>query len=398
MRGRGERVIFHIDVNSAFLSWEAVDRLKKGEETDLRRVPSAVGGDVESRHGIILAKSIPAKKYGIVTGEPVTDALRKCPGLVLVPPSRGLYREMSKAFIAILEQYSDRIEQVSIDEAFVDMTGTRRLFGEPQEAADRIRRQVFEELGFTVNVGISDNKLLAKMASDFTKPDRTHTLWPEEVPAKMWPLDVGDLLFAGRSTSRRLYGLGIRTIGDLARTDPAVLAKVMGKHGGELWRAANGLGSDQVNPQREDNKGYSHSTTLPFNVTDSKEAKQILLGLTEKASARLRADGRKTDSVGIQIRYSDLSRVSHQMGMAAATDITDEIYGAVCRLFEEKWDKEPIRLLGVRLQVAAEDNGRQLDLFDQTDYEKLEKLDKAMDTIRSRYGSTAVQRASHIVK
>ena len=183
-----DRVIFHIDVNSAFLSWEAVERLAAGESVDLREIPSAVGGDIETRHGVILAKSIPAKRYGVTTGEPVTDALRKCPTLTLVKPRHKMYLEKSRAFIAILQQYSDVIEQVSVDEAFVDMTGTQRLFGPPVEAANRIREQVKRELGFTVNVGISSCKILAKMASDFQKPDKVHTLFPEEIQRKMWPL------------------------------------------------------------------------------------------------------------------------------------------------------------------------------------------------------------------
>ena len=167
-----DRIVFHIDVNSAYLSWEAVARLKAGETVDLREIPAAVGGDIETRHGVILAKSIPAKKYGVTTGEPVVDALRKCPDLTLVKPHHQMYREQSRAFIAILQQYSDVIEQFSVDEAFVDMTGSGRLFGTPVEAAHRIRKQIYEELGFTVNIGVSSNKLLAKMASDFQKPDR----------------------------------------------------------------------------------------------------------------------------------------------------------------------------------------------------------------------------------
>ena len=389
-----ERVIFHIDVNSAFLSWEAVARLSEGEETDLRQIVSAVGGDVQTRHGIILAKSVPAKKYHIVTGEPVVDALRKCPSLVVVKPRHEIYRSYSKQFMEILKQYSDCVEQFSIDEAFVDMTGTRQLFGEPVKAAERIKNHIRDELGFTVNVGISSNKMLAKTASDFQKPDRVHTLFPDEIAQKMWPLPVSELLYAGKSTVSKLNSIGIFTIGDLAQADPKLILAHLKKHGEVLWRYANGLDDSPVEPVRADNKGYGHSTTLPFDVTDAVFARQVLLSLTEKVCERLRRDDMKADTVTVQIKYKDLTKASHQCGLPAATNITDEIYRVVCRLFDEKWDGTPARLLGVSAKVAQSDGGRQLELFDQTDYEKLERLDKALDAIKGRYGAGAVRRAS----
>ena len=213
-----KRVIYHIDVNSAFLSWEAVYRLYHlGAQRDLRDEVAAVGGDMAMRHGIILAKSIPAKKYGIKTGESIVEARQNCPTLKLVPPNYHLYDQCSKAFMEILRRYSPDVEQYSVDEAFVDMTGTESLWGDPVLTADRIREQIRDELGFTVNIGISENKLLAKMASDFKKPDQVHTLWKEEIPDKMWPLPVSDLFFVGRATAKKLFSLGIKTIGDLAR-------------------------------------------------------------------------------------------------------------------------------------------------------------------------------------
>lgn len=390
-----QRVIFHIDVNSAFLSWEAVEQLRNGSPVDLREIPSAVGGDIDTRHGVILAKSIPAKKYKITTGEPVVDALRKCPDLVLVKPHHALYSEKSAAFMSILQQYSDCIEKFSVDEAFVDMTGTRRLFGAPVEAANRIREQVYRELGFTVNVGVSSNKLLAKMASDFEKPNKVHTLFPEEIERKMWPLLVGDLLFVGKATVRQLNSIGIRTIGELAREDRKLLVQKFGKAGEVMWRFANGMDDSSVEPIRADNKGYGHSTTLAFDVTDAATAKKILLELTDKVCMRLRRDDAKVETVSVQFRFSDLSRASHQCTLPNATNITQEIYRYVCKLFDEKWDHTPIRLLGVSTsRVAKEDGGRQMSLFDDTDYEKLEKLDKAMDSIRDRFGTGAIRRAS----
>lgn len=227
-----KRVIFHIDVNSAFLSWEAVYRLKHlGGELDLRMIPSAVGGDISKRHGIILAKSIPAKKYHIQTGEPVTDALKKCPDLCLVPPNYSLYEKNSRAMMEILRDYSPSVEIFSIDEAFIDMTGMESLFGPPVQAAARIKDRIREELGFTVNVGVSSNKLLAKMASDFKKPDLVHTLFPEEIEKKMWGLPVRDLFFVGAATEKKLRNLGIHTVGELARTDPEILRSCLKKQG-----------------------------------------------------------------------------------------------------------------------------------------------------------------------
>lgn len=394
-----KRVIFHIDVNSAFLSWEAVERLKNGETVDLRTIPSAVGGDIATRHGVILAKSIPAKKYKITTGEPVVDALRKCPELVLVKPDHAMYHEKSNAFMAILRQYSDLVEPCSIDEAFVDMTGTERLFGTPVEAANRIKDQIRKELGFTVNVGISTVKLLAKMASDFEKPDKVHTLFPEEIEKKMWPLPVRDLFFVGKASERRLYSMGIRTIGELAKADRSVIEQTLKKHGEVLWRYANGMDDSRVEPEVADNKGYGNSTTISFDVTDAKTAKSILLSLTDKVCKRLRRDDVKVESVTVQIRFHDLTRASHQCPLDAATNITQEIYQTVCILFDEMWDGTPIRLLGVSTaKVSRENSGRQLSLFDDTDYEKLEKLDKAMDAIRRKYGAGAVQRAAFIGK
>lgn len=389
-----KRVIFHIDVNSAYLSWEAVSRLAAGDTVDLREIPAAVGGDIETRHGVILAKSIPAKKYGIVTGEPVVDALRKCPELMLVKPHHTMYHEKSRAFIAILRQYSDVIEQFSVDEAFVDMTGTERLFGTPVEAANRIREQ-----GFTVNVGVSSNKLLAKMASDFLKPNRVHTLFPEEIAEKMWPLPVRDLFFVGKAAEHQLNRIGIRTIGDLAHTDPKALSSVMKKHGEVLWRYANGIDDSAVEVEPADAKGYSNSTTVSFDITDAAAAKSVLRSLTDNVCRRLRRDGARARTITVQIRYNDLTRTTHQSALAAATNITKEIEKAVCQLFDEMWDKTPIRLLGVAASnIAKGDEGRQMSLFDTTDYAKLEKLDQAFDSIRSKYGAGAIKRGTDIEK
>lgn len=393
-----QTVIFHIDVNSAFLSWEAVYRLHHlGGTLDLRTIPSAVGGDMSKRHGIILAKSIPAKKYNIQTGEPVTDAMRKCPNLVLVPPNYELYEKSSKAFMNILHKYTDKVEQYSIDEAFMDMTGTEELFGTPVIVANAIKDEIYETLGFSVNIGVSSNKLLAKMASDFKKPNRVHTLFPWEIQEKMWHLPVRELFFVGGASERKLQTLGIKTIGELANADVNVLKTVLKKHGEVIWDFANGRDVSVVEAVPADNKGYGNSTTIAFDVTDGGTAKMVLLSLAETVARRLRKDEARIEVVSISIRFNDLSYASHQTVLVSPTNITKEIHEAACRLFDELWDGTPIRHLGVHTgRVSRDGNNRQLSLFDHTDYEKLEKLDYAVDSIRERFGRDAIVRASFL--
>jgi DNA polymerase-4 len=391
------KVIFHVDVNSAFLSWEASYRMHHlGGNLDLRTIPSAVGGDISKRHGIILAKSIPTKKYNIKTGEPVTQALAKCPGLVLVPPNYNLYQKSSKALMDILKDYSPTIEQYSIDEAFLDMTGTEFLFGKPEDVANAIREKVYDELGFTVNIGISNNKVLAKMASDFRKPNKVHTLWVSEIKEKMWTLPVSELFFVGRSTTYKLNNIGIKTIGELAQTDLSIIRSHLGKHGEVVWSFANGVDFSAVEPIPPPNKGYGNSTTIAFDVTDANTAKLVLLSLAETVSARLRDDNVKIKVISVGIRDYNLGYYSHQKKLKTATSITREIYESASQVFDEMWDKVPIRHLGIHTSQVVTEETRQLNLFDDLDYEKLERLDKAVDDIRRRFGVDSIVRASFI--
>ena len=393
-----KQVIFHIDVNSAFLSWEAVYRLKEQNGTvDLREIPCAVGGDRTKRRGIILAKSLSAKAYGVKTGGPVTDALKKCPGLTIVPAHHGMYKEYSRQFMNILREYSPDVEQYSIDEAFMDMSGMDYLIGEPVAFAHKLKNRISRELGFTVNIGISSNKYLAKMASDFEKPDRVHTLFPEEIPQKMWPLPVSDLLFVGKATAGVLKKLGVYTIGELAGTDVEVLKHHLKKQGESIWRFANGMDASMVEGTAQENKGYGNSTTIAFDVTDEATAKMVLLSLCETVASRLRKADTRAEVVSVSIRNFELKTVSHQRIMAAPTNITDEIYHTVCILFDELWDGSPIRHLGVHTsKVSREERGRQMSLFDTTDYEKMERMDQAVDQIRKKFGSNAIMRASFL--
>lgn len=394
----GRTVIFHIDVNSAFLSWEAVYRLHHlGGKEDLREKVSAVGGDMAMRHGIILAKSIPAKKFHIKTGETILEAKQKCPELILVPPNYGLYEKCSKAFMDILRRYSPDVEQYSIDEAFVDMTGTEGLWGDPVTAAYRMKDQIRDTLGFTVNIGISENKLLAKMASDFQKPDQVHTLWRNEIEDKMWPLPVSDLFFVGRATAKKLFSLGIHTIGELAHADPHLLKAHLKKHGEVIWAFSRGMDVSVVQSEAPANKGYGNSTTIAFDVTDASTAKLVLLALAETVGTRLRAAKVRAEVIAVGIKTYDLSYASHQMTLQNATNITIEIHRCACQLFDELWDGSPIRHLGIHTSRVKDGfNMRQLDMFDTTDYEKLEKMDAAVDRIRGRYGIDSVKRAAFV--
>ncbi len=396
-----ESVIFHIDVNSAFLSWEATYRMRElGDTKDLRLIPAVVGGSEESRHGIVLAKSEAAKKYGIVTGEPLVDARRKCPNLVTVAPNFPVYVKYSNQLQQLLQDYSPDIEQYSIDESFVDMTGTRQLFGPPIEAAHKIKDRVQKELGFTVNVGISNNKLLAKMASDFKKPNLVHTLFPEEIASKMWPLPVSELFFVGRQTAKKLYSLGIFTIGDLANTDKKIIHDNLKSHGDVIWEFANGISDSMDKVAKKDaapaNRGYSNETTIAFDVTDARTAKAILLSLTETVASRIRADRSYISVISVYMVDHEFKQSSRQVTLPSCTNVTNEIYSYVCSLFDQLWNGNPIRLLGVHTSKATNEQLRQYSLFEGQNVEKLSRLDSAIDAIRSKYGEDSVKRASFI--
>ena len=403
-------MIFHVDANSAFLSWSAAYRkLVLQEETDLREIPSVVAGDRESRHSIILAKSTPAKKYGIETakstpakkfgiqtGEPLFQALEKCPDLVVVPPDYELYVAASRHFVEMLRKFSPRVEQYSIDEAWVDMTGTERLWGPPRLAAEKMRNRINEELGFTVNVGISSNKLLAKMAGDFEKPNKVHTLFPEEVESKFWPLPVRDLFLVGSATERKLKMLGIYTIGELAKADVNVLRKRMGKHGETIWHFANGRNADAVVPEPAENKGYGNSTTTPKDVVTHAQAHQVILSLCETVASRMRRDGRCGSCVSVHLRTNDFQHCSHQALLHGATNITTELFDAACRIFDEAWDGiTPLRQLGVQVTRLSGEPYQQFDFLSGVSPQQFERklrLDEAVDALRDKFGEDIIRR------
>lgn len=392
-----QHIIFHIDVNSAFLSWTALARLAAGDDADLRLIPSIIGGDIAKRHGVVLAKSLPAKSYGIRTGEPVVNAFRKCPHLVTAAPDHKLYQEQSRRLMSFLSGICPDIEQVSIDECYMDYTPISGKYASPETAAARIKDAVFEKFGFTVNVGISDRKVLAKMASDFQKPNLVHTLYRREIREKLWPLPVSALFMCGRSSVETLKKLGILTVGDLARTDPGILEAHLKSHGLTLWNYANGNDMSEVLPEPVKNKGIGNSTTLKADAVTREDACRVLLELCESVSARLRASRQLASLVCTEIKYNTFQSVSHQMALETPTSSTDLIYRKARALFDELWNGTPIRLLGVRTaKLVPEDEPVQLSLFDYQApiSEKQRKLDNALDQIRERFGKDAIKRGS----
>ena len=437
MRSGQERTIFHVDVNSAFLSWSAVKRLREDPEAvDLRTIPSAVGGDEATRHGIITAKSTPAKKYGIKTAMTVTNALRLCPNLVLVPADFKTYRESSHQFIAILKKYTDLVEQASIDEAYMDVTGTAELYRSfeteeqkwPLSLAYHISNEIKTDLGFTVNVGVSVNKLLAKMASDFEKPDKVHTLYPEEIPRKMWPLPVGELFGCGARTAERLRTLGVVTIGDAAALDEEVLKRALGdKAGTYIWRSANGLSDSPVEPVREEAKSVSNEITLSADIVDSNFNRFMPVkvhSLSESVARRLRKAGLYGSTVVATVKTSDFRRRSKQVPLSAPTDSAPIIEAAAMDLFRDLCfgtvnsaglfaEDVGVRLVGVGVTNIDHGENRQLSLFDlpsgtdtlleagesaenetnsQHSTEKQHKLDAMEDAINGKFGDGVLKR------
>lgn len=388
---------FHIDVNSAFLSWTAIELLKAGAAQDIREIPSIIGGDMTKRHGVVLAKSTPAKAFGIKTGEPVTDAYKKCPHLKNFPPNHHKYEEYSKRMMRLLSQYSPELVQYSIDECFLRYMpqGATDIRLNAVADAHKIKDRIKTELGFTVNIGISENKLLAKMASDFKKPDRVHTLFQNEIQKKMWPLPVGELFMVGHSTAERLRLLGIKTIGDLAKTDVSILTAHLKSHGKTIWEFANGIEGVPIDGRAHtENKGVGNMTTLSEDLSNKREIFIVLRELSEKVAARLRASRQQAGLVCVEIKYSDFTKASHQMQLLSPTNVSDTLYRASCQLFEEFWDGRNVRLLGVRTSKLSEEGQQQMNLFDMAKSEKMQKLDKALDEIRGRYGASAVVRGS----
>jgi len=384
-----ERIVFHIDVNSAYLSWEAVYRLQHGSPIDLRDVPSIVGGDQEKRHGIVLAKSIPAKKYGIITGETVHSAFEKCPELVMVPPCYPRYMRASDSMVELLGKYSPFIQRYSIDEVFLEYIDAERPF---MEAATEMGRRIREELGFTVNIGIGPNKLLAKMASDFSKPDKIHTLFKEDIPEKLWPLPVEELFMVGSRTKKKLNGRGIFTIRQLAELDRDYIHSWLKKPGLLIWEYANGIESSPVRSGAVPLKSVGNSTTMPFDVETREEAHKVLLAISEMIGLRVRDLDMCGSVVSVSLKNHLFYHYSHQRKLNIPTDSTNAIYRVARSLFDEMWQGEPMRNFSINLSHLESNDFFQLSMLGSQN-KKEQQLDDVIDRIRLKYGQRSVYRS-----
>ena len=391
-----ERQILHVDVNNAFLSWTAVERLKNGETLDIRTIPAIIGGDESKRKGVVLAKSNIAKQFGIQTGEPIYFARKKCPNIQVFSSNHAMYRKYSDALYNILCEYTDRIERFSIDECFMDLTlflpKNKKLIDVAYEIKDRVKN----ELGFTVNVGVANNKLLAKMASDFQKPDRVHTLYKEEIETKMWCLPISDLFMVGKKSIPKLQRMQIKTIGDLARKDERELIKNFGKFGRVIWEYANGIDDSEVVYIEEKPKGIGNSVTLPYDYSNIEEIETVLLSLVEQVSYRLRKENMLAKTVNVQIKTNEFKVYSHQRKLDTPTSSTKIIYSEAKKLLEELYKSVPIRLIGVRVDNLCEKDELQISLFDNKQEEKQNKIDNVLDNLKEKYGYNFIKRARDV--
>ena len=388
-----ERKILHVDVNNAFLSWTAVEKIKNGETLDIRTIPAIIGGDEAQRKGIVLAKSNIAKQFGIQTGEPIFFARKKCPNIQIFQSDFNVYRKYSNALYNLLLEYTDKIERYSIDECFLDLTGyipkPRKLIDIAYEISKRAR----EELGFTVNIGVAPNKLLAKMASDFEKPNKVHTLYQEEIETKMWILPVSELFMVGRRSLPKLQKMGIKTIGDLAKSDEKLLIKNFGKYGKMIWEYSNGIDNEEVNYIKEKPKNIGNSITLPYDYNNIEKIEEVLLALVEQVSYRLRNQEMFANVVNIQIKTNEFKVFSHQRKLDFATDSTKIIGKEAKKLLIEIYNNTPIRLIGISVSGLVEKEERQISLFENVENEKQKKIDSVLDNIKEKYGYEAITRA-----
>ena len=390
-----KRLIFHIDVNNAFLSWTAVKMLKEGSKLDIRNIPSVIGGDEKSRHGVVLAKSMPAKKAGITTGEPLFQARRKVDRLYVFPLDRKTYTKYSNAFYEILCKYTPVIERYSVDECFMDMSGMELMYKDPIKLAYKIKDEIKEKLGFTVNVGIGNCKLCAKMASDFEKPDKVHTLFDNEVKEKMWPLAVDDLFMVGRSSSKKLHELGIHTIKDLALANKDMLIKYLKSMGTMMHEYANGIDNSLVERPIPKNQGIGHSTTVPEDLETLSDIKKVINKLSDMVGIRLRKENKYATVISVQLKNNNFYNYQHQKKLVNPISSNKDIYDAACELLKDMWKGDPIRLVGIRVTDFTDKNVEQISLFEETGKtEKNSKVQKVMDTINEKYGYDTIKSAS----
>lgn len=391
-----DRIIFHIDVNNAFLSWTAVYLLDKGYKRDIRKIPAIIGGDEKSRRGIVLAKSPVAKKYGIVTAETLYSARKKCKNLEIFPPNYNWYYKKSKELMKYLSNFSPVQEQLSVDECFLDMSGMNYIYDSLISLAYHIKDEIKEKFGYTVNIGIANNKLCAKMASDFEKPDKVHTLFNNEIETKLWQLDVKDLYMCGKSTTKELYKLNIHTIGELAKLDEKFLEKHFKAQGKYLYNASHGIDNSKVEIHETKNPSISISETLPYNYTDEKKLKEIIFRQVEELSRELRSRKMFAKTVGITFKNSTFTSYSAQETLENATDNTKEILKVAYKVFENSYKQDEIRLIGVRLANLMNNRNEQVSLFDNNkdNLDHTADIQKTIDEINNKFGKSLIKPAS----
>ena len=387
------RVILHVDVNNAFLSWTATYMLKKGYKYDIRNRYAIIAGDESQRRGIVLAKSNLCKKCGVVTAEAIYSARRKCPYLEIYKPNYELYKYFSDKMYNYLCQYTDIIERYSIDECFLDYTGSMKLFGDPIEVAYKIKNDIFRLFGFTVNVGIGNNKLLAKMASDFEKPNKVHTLFSTEVEEKMFPLMVDDLFMIGKASSKKLHAMGINTIGELARYDEEKLILAFKSMGKMMHEYANGIDNSPVYYEREAAKSISSSTVLPYNYHDVVMIHDVIHDLSCEIGRKLRDNKKYASTIGVWIKYNYFEKYSRQLKLDFSISTDEEIYNNACNVFDDLWNHDGgIRSVCVFISGFSDERKKQLSLFDLPSDDDVDndKLQNVIDEIRDKYGNKVI--------
>jgi len=394
-----KKVIFHIDINNAFLSWTAVKLLNEGYETDIRTIPSIIGGDEEKRHGIVLAKSPVAKKKGIKTAETIYSARKKCPNLEIFSPDMEYYHDMSDKFFKHLEKYTPHIEKLSIDECFMDMSNLSLLYDDLVLLAYQIKEEVNALYGFTVNIGVSSRKICAKMASDMEKPNKVHTLFLHEIERKMWPLPVDDLYMVGKHAAEKLHNIGIHTIRDLAKTDEKDLVKLFNKHGSTMWNYANGISDDLSTYNEEKNKSISISETFSTDIGEKKKLLQILYKQVDNLGKDLRKQKLYTNTIAITYKTADFISYSKQMTLLTVTNSTEEISKYISNLFDQSWNNEKIRNIGVRFSNLTDKKQKQISIFTNNQKEENnDTIQETMDRINDKYGSSIIRQANLFTK
>ncbi|MBE6157595.1 MAG: DNA polymerase IV [Firmicutes bacterium] len=389
-----KRIIFHIDVNNAFLSWSAVKLLNEGYKKDIRTIPAVIAGSETERRGIVLAKSPVAKKYGIVTAETIYQAKKKCKDLEVYNPDYKWYYKKSYELMKYLSNFSPLLEQYSVDECFLDMTGMNYIYKDYIELAHKIKDEIKEKFGYTVNIGIGNNKLCAKMASDFEKPDKVHTLLEDEIAKKLWPLPVRDLFMVGRKTAEVLNSLNINTIYELAKTDEKKLKKYFKNQADYLKKASLGLDDSKVIPRSNTTTSISVSETLPYDFVDPDKLKEILFRQTEEVTRQLRYQKQYAKTVAVIYKNSSFNNYSAQEKLTNPTNSTKTIYKKVVEIFDKNYREDPIRLIGVRLSDFTNKNEHQLSLFENNEDSDESEIQKTIDDINTKFGAASVIPAS----